>query len=95
MTTGNDKSNHMGAAGAPLYPLLPVRGFADIRWLEETPLEEALTVRSTYELFRNSGAAFGDKTALTFLRTGNPADEPIRRSYAQLLAGIRTWPART
>jgi fatty-acyl-CoA synthase len=85
MTAGNDKKN---AAGAPFRPLFPVRGLADIRRLEETPLEEALTVRSTYELFRNSGAAFGNKTALTFLRTGNPADEPIRWSYAELLAGI-------
>lgn len=88
MTTGNDKNNPTGTASAPFRPLFPVRGLADIRRLEETPLDEALTVRSTYELFRNSGAAFGDKTALTFLRSGNPADEPIRWSYAQLLAGI-------
>jgi fatty-acyl-CoA synthase len=88
MTTGNDKNNHTGTAAAPFRPLFPVRGLADIRRLEETPLEEALTVRSTYEIFRNSGAAFGDKTALTFLRSGNPADEPIRWSYAELLAGI-------
>lgn len=88
MTTGNDKHNNMETAGAPFRPLFPVRGLADIRRLEETPLEEALTVRSTYELFRNSGAAFGDKTALTFLRSGNPADEPIRWSYDELLAGI-------
>ncbi|PBI91180.1 Long-chain-fatty-acid--CoA ligase [Variovorax boronicumulans] len=87
MTTGNDKNNS-NVIGAPLRPRFPVRGLADIRALEETPLDEALTVRSTYELFRNSGAAFGDKTALTFLRSGNPADEPIRWSYAQLLAGI-------
>ncbi|MDP9912223.1 fatty-acyl-CoA synthase [Variovorax boronicumulans] len=86
MTTGNDKNNNV--IGTPFRPRFPVRGLADIRRLEETPLEEALTVRSTYELFRNSGAAFGNKTALTFLRSGNPADEPIRWSYAQLLAGI-------
>ncbi|WP_440870893.1 acyl-CoA synthetase [Variovorax atrisoli] len=65
-----------------------MRSLADIRKLEETPLEQALTVRSTYEIFRNAGHAFGDKTALTFLRTGNPADEPIRWSYAELLARI-------
>ena len=88
MTTGNDKNNPTGTASAPFRPLFPVRGLADIRRLEETPLEEAPTVPSTYDLFRNSGAAFGDKTALTFLRSGNPADEPIRWSYAQLLAGI-------
>ncbi|MDL9999543.1 acyl-CoA synthetase [Variovorax sp. J22P240] len=73
---------------APFSASFPIRSLADIRRLEETPLDEALTVRSTYEIFRNAGAAFGDKTALTFLRTGNPADEPIRWSYAELLAGI-------
>lgn len=75
-------------AGEPFRPQFPVRSLADIRRLEETPLAQALTVRSTYEIFRNAGAAFGGKTALTFLRTGNPADEPIRWSYADLLAGI-------
>ncbi|MDM0078033.1 acyl-CoA synthetase [Variovorax sp. J2P1-59] len=73
---------------APFSASFPIRSLADIRRLEETPLDQALTVRSTYEIFRNAGAAFGDKTALTFLRTGNPADEPIRWSYARLLAGI-------
>jgi fatty-acyl-CoA synthase len=81
-------SKKMKVAGAPFRPLFPVRSLTDIRKLEETPLDEALTVRSTYEIFRNAGAAFGGKAALTFLRTGNPADEPIRWSYAELLAGI-------
>lgn len=81
-------SKKMKVAGEPFRPLFPVRSLADIRRLEETPLAQALTVRSTYEIFRNAGAAFGGKTALTFLRTGNPADEPIRWSYAELLAGI-------
>lgn len=81
-------SKKMKVAGEPFRPLFPVRSLADIRRLEETPLAQALTVRSTYEIFRNAGAAFGGKTALTFLRTGNPADEPIRWSYAELFAGI-------
>lgn len=66
----------------------PIRSLADVQRLEEVPLAQALTVRSTYEIFRNSAAAFGDKTALTFLRSADPAVEPIRWSYAQLLAGI-------
>ena len=72
----------------PFSPAFPIRSQADVRRLEAVPLAEALTVRSTYEIFRNSAQAFGAKTALTFLRTGDPADEPIRWSYAQLLAGI-------
>lgn len=75
-------------AAAPFSPSFPVRSIEDVRRLEETPLAEALTVRSTYEIFRNAAAAFGDKTALTFLRTADPADAPIRWSYAELLAGI-------
>src|SRR5206468_3633831 len=51
-------------------------------------LAQAVNAQSTYELFRNSAHAFGDKTALTFLKTGNPADAPIRWSYRELLAGI-------
>lgn len=74
--------------GAPFSARFAVRSLADIRRLEETPLEQALTVRSTYEIFRNAGAAFGAKTALTFLRSADPADPPIRWSYAELLAGI-------
>jgi fatty-acyl-CoA synthase len=84
----NKNSNYSTPVGAPFRPAFPVRSLADIERLEETPLAQALTVRSTYEIFRNAGAAFGDKTALTFLRTGNPADEPIRWSYAELLARI-------
>ncbi|MEJ8813517.1 acyl-CoA synthetase [Variovorax ureilyticus] len=80
-------TNHPPIA-APFTASFPIRSEADIRRLEETPLAEALTVRSTYEIFRNSAAAFGDKTALTFLRTGNPDDAPIRWSYAQLMNGI-------
>jgi len=75
-------------SAAPFSASFPIRSLDDIRKLEAAPLAEALTVRSTYEIFRNSGAAFGDKSALTFLRTGDPADAPIRWSYAQLLAGI-------
>lgn len=87
--TDNDKNNNYSTpVGAPFRPAFPVRSLADIHKLEETPLAQALTVRSTYEIFRNAGAAFGSKTALTFLRTGNPADEPIRWSYAELLARI-------
>ncbi|QNK71144.1 acyl-CoA synthetase [Variovorax sp. PAMC26660] len=87
--TDNEKNNNIKTpVGAPFRPAFPVRSLADIHKLEETPLAQALTVRSTYEIFRNAGAAFGNKTALTFLRTGNPADEPIRWSYAELLARI-------
>jgi len=72
----------------PFTAQFPIRSLADIRRLEETPLNEALTLRSTYEIFQSSAQAFGSKTALTFLRSANPDEEPIRWSYSELLAGI-------
>jgi fatty-acyl-CoA synthase len=66
----------------------PITCMQDVRDLESKPLHETLTVRSTYEIFRNSAAAFGEKTALTFLLSANPDDEPIRWSFIKLLKGI-------
>ncbi len=42
---------------------------------------QAVPVRSTYELLCNTAAAFGDKTAITFLRSADPAEAPLRWSY--------------
>jgi fatty-acyl-CoA synthase len=67
---------------------VPITCMQDIRDLESKPLHEALTVHSTYEIFRNSAATFGEKTALTFLLSANPDDEPIRWSFVKLLKGI-------
>lgn len=76
----------------PLHPPFtrsaPIRSLRDVQRLEARSLAEALPVQSTYEIFVNAAAAFGDKTALSFLPTADPADEPIRWSYAQLLTGI-------
>ena len=72
----------------PFAPSFPIRSEADVRRLEETPLEQAFTERSTYDIFCSSARAFGDKTALTFLRSAKPEDGVTRWSYAELLAGI-------
>ena len=77
-----------GVFAPPFAAPTRVTSLADVRQIEATPLTESLPVRSTYEIFRNSAHAFGDKTALSFLRTAAPTDEPIRWSYRQLLAGI-------
>ena len=74
---------------APFRAGPPVRSLADVQRIEAAmPLEQAMPVRSTYELFRNSAAAFGDKTALTFIRSVAEADRPLRWSYRQLFEGI-------
>jgi len=73
---------------APFSCSIKVRSIDDVHKLEQQPLAQVLTARSTYEIFRNSAHAFGDKTALTFLTSGSPADAPIRWSYKQVLQGI-------
>ncbi|OZI42697.1 acyl-CoA synthetase [Bordetella genomosp. 5] len=78
----------LGAPGQPFRAPFPVRSIEDIRRIEATPLSESLTAQSTYEIFRNAAAAFGDSPALTFLRTADPADEPVRWTYRELLARI-------
>lgn len=72
----------------PFTPPFPIRSAADVRRLEEAPLALAYTQRSTYDLFCESARAFGDKTALTFLRSADPQEAPIRWTYSELLRGI-------
>ena len=78
----------MRKAAPPFKAICPIRSLADVRQLEATPLDQAITVRSTYEILCSAAHAFGAKTALTFLRDADPATAPIHWSYARLLAGI-------
>jgi len=82
------KESFMRPLAPPFSSSFPIRSTADVRRLEAIPLAEAITVRSTYDIFCNAAHAFKDKTALTFLRSANPDHTPIRWSYAQLLTGI-------
>ena len=75
-------------AHMPFVQSFPVRSEADVRRLEQTPLAQAFTERSTYDIFYRAAQAFGDKTALSFLRSADPDDVVERWSYAELLAGI-------
>ena len=72
----------------PFTPAFPIRSAADVRRLEEKPLASAYTHRSTYDIFCESARAFGDKTALTFLRSADPQHAPIQWTYSELLRGI-------
>jgi len=69
-------------------PAFPVRSLDDVRRLESTPLEDSMNTKSTYEIFVHSAEAFGDKTALRFLKTAEPGDESITWSYNELLKRI-------
>jgi len=84
----NNPTLSIAAATQPFVAPPPVRNLADVQRLEALPLEQTVVVPSTYALLCNSAWAFGSKTALTFLRTANPEDTPIRWSFADLLAGV-------
>jgi len=70
------------------FPAFPINSLDDIKRLEQTPLEESISICSTYELFVNSAHTFGDKTALRFLKTAEPGGDNIAWSYNDLLKGI-------
>jgi fatty-acyl-CoA synthase len=84
----NKPSLPLTAATQPFVAPPPLRSVADVQRLEALPLAQTVAVPSTYALLCNSANAFGDKPALTFLRTANPEDAPIRWSFSELLAGV-------
>lgn len=76
---------------APLRAVTPIRCMDDIRALERTPLADVMPQRSTYELIHNASAAFGDRTALTFLHTGDPAGDTTTWSFNDLYAQVTRY----
>ena len=70
------------------YPLSPIRSLDDVKKLENTSLNLSLSTKSTYKIFVHSAEAFGDKTALRFLKTAEPGNESIAWSYTELLKRI-------
>ncbi|MCQ4129195.1 acyl-CoA synthetase [Rhodococcus erythropolis] len=63
----------------------PITSIDDVRRLEQVPLSEAVQVRSTYELFCNAAAAFGDQTAIVFVSDADNLSESTNLSYQELL----------
>jgi len=66
----------------------PIESLKDIERLEAGDYETIVPVTNTYNLFRRSADLFGDRPAITFLPTGDPADAPIVRTYRTLLLEI-------
>lgn len=78
--------------GRPFVQVHPVLGLEDVRRIEvAVPLAQAQATRSTYDLFRNSAAAFGDRTAIRFLTSADPQAPTVVWSYADLLAAIHRF----
>ncbi len=67
---------------------MPRRTIQDIETIEQVPLAERLTVRSTYEMIQAMAAKDPERTAITLLEGGERADRPVRLSYGALLKGM-------
>lgn len=65
-----------------------IRGVVDIAQLEKTPYNELVPFQSIYEVFQATARLFGDRTALTMLRSADLEDVPVTYTHSELLADI-------
>lgn len=71
------------------YSSYPLRTLEDIRRFEnEMPLEQRIGARSVYDLFADSAAKHGDRTALTMIMTGAEDEAPRQMTHRELLGAI-------
>ena len=67
----------------------PIAGPDDVLAVERrAPWEEVIPAPSTYELIAAAAADGPQATAITFLATGDPEEEPVHVSYRQLIRRI-------
>jgi fatty-acyl-CoA synthase len=67
---------------------MAIRSLADIEALETRPYEEAVEPRHILDLFRLAAERHGNRTAITYLPSGDPAAAPLHWSYRDLFGGI-------
>jgi len=67
----------------------PIASLADIRRIEEVPLGNQYSLRSTLDIFRHAAVDYGRRPALHFLLQGNVEEAPFTLDYATLLARIQ------
>jgi len=65
-----------------------IASLADVQRLEQQPYEQAIPQRTTYGLIASAAARHAQRVAFNYLPNGDIAAEPVRVSYAQLLANI-------
>ena len=64
----------------------PLRTLSDVERFEaEMPLEQRLPGNSVYDVFLRAADAYGDRTALTMLMTGDDDEQARTLSYSELL----------
>ena len=66
-------------------------GLDDLAVVEEVPLEARGLPDSTYALLRRAATLWPDRTAVTVLPDAARWREPLRRTYAELLADVHRY----
>ncbi len=65
-----------------------IRNLQDIEAMEQTPLEERINVRNTYEMILQGARGHEDKVALYFFLKGEDYVNPVKVTYRQLVGRI-------
>ena len=65
-----------------------IRALADIEAIEQVPIEQRVTARSTYELIGRGAAINPDAPAMSFILSGDFYDQPMTVNYRDLMANI-------
>lgn len=71
-----------------MQPLTPIAHPDQLAAVEQTPLEERLPPRATYELIADAAEAHADLTAIRFLLTADPEEEGYCLTYQDFLDQI-------
>lgn len=66
-----------------------IRHLADIETIEEVPLSERATERSTYEMIAKGAALNPDAVAMSFIADGDDFRNPLRITYGEFMGRIR------
>ena len=69
-------------------PVLDVRTIEDIEAIERRPYDELVPARNLYDLFRATAHHVGGQTAITVLRSADPADVGLSLTHLELLGEI-------
>jgi len=66
----------------------PIHNLSDIINIELTPWQEEIEARNTFDLLRQAGQRFSERTALRFVMTSEPGAAEITVTYQALIARV-------
>ncbi|MBO6718295.1 MAG: AMP-binding protein [Rhizobiaceae bacterium] len=78
----------MGSGLLTTRPVRTVRTIEDVAAIEARPYDELVTARNLYDLIRATAEHFGERKALTVLRSEDPEDVGVSLTHRDLLAEV-------